>query len=152
MKIFLRPAETGQELLGLLSGILLQFECLTADLEREFGNDVLTQKIGEGLLNGRVKYSLRDRFGLILDGLLNTSLEIAHKVGIDAHEFREAIDEVIGDSRVFDGQYDRYTCLGPLGPLESPKGTWWDNAPVVEVSEESLTLEKGDKRWWKSKK
>ncbi len=140
--------ETGHEMLHLLSSILLQFECLANDLEREFANDMLTRKIGEGPY-GRDGYSIRDRFGQVIDEMLLASLAIAKNVGIDEHEFREAIDEVIGDSRIFDGQYDRYTHPGPLGPLESPKGTWWDNAPVAEPSEELLTLEKGRKRWWK---
>ncbi len=131
MKIILQPAEIEREMLGLLSRILVMFEGLTIDLEHEFGDDVLIRKIGEGFLDGRMKYSLRDRFGLILTDLLNTSMELAQNVGIRDREFRQAIDEVIGESRVYDGQYDVWSGLSP--------------------SLESMEVDRGHKRWWKPK-
>jgi len=40
-----------------------------------------------------------------------------------------AIDEVVGDSRIYDGEYDTYTS--------------------IYASVDTLELDKGYKRWWK---
>ncbi len=153
MKVILKhtSTETGHRMLTLLSHTLVDLEGMANDLEREFGKDVLNRKIGELAEGSECRYSLRDRFGSILDGLLLASLDIAGNVGIDDRQFREAIDQVIGDSRIFDGEYDQYSVAGPLGPLPPPdEHTWWDNAPVVKPPPpEQWTLEKGQKRWWR---
>lgn len=121
----------GQELIDLISSIILNFEGMNNDLQDKFGNDILTKKIGEGFRDGKYKYSLRDRYGSICDEVLNTSLSIADKLGIEGSEFRKAIDEAIGDSPVYDGEYDSYSAPYP--------------------SDELLELNKGLKRWWKPK-
>jgi hypothetical protein len=126
-----KATEKGQEILDTIASIILQLKCINNDLEHEFGDDVLTKKIGEGFKNGSCKYSLRDRYGVICDRLLNTSLSIAQDLGIDEKEFRLAIDEAVGDSRIYNGEYDTYSAISP--------------------SEESLELEKGIKRWWRPK-
>lgn len=126
-----KVTEKAQEMLDTIANIILQLECINSDLEHEFGDEILTKKIGEGFKDGACKYSLRDRYGAICDRLLNTSLSIAQSLGVDEKKFRLAIDEVVGDSRIYNGEYDTYSAISP--------------------SEESLELEKGFKRWWKPK-
>lgn len=121
--------EIGEEMLNLIESMIVNLECLNSDLEYEFGGEILTKKIGEGFNNGTCKYSLRDRYGRICDELLNTSFTIAHTLGVKDKEFRNAIDEVVGNSRVYDGEYDSYSSLSP--------------------SEESLEIDRGSRRWWK---
>lgn len=118
-----------QEMLDTIESIIVQLECMNSDLEHEFGDDILTKKIGKGGKAGTWKYSLRDRYGAICDRLLNTSLSIAQTLGVEEKEFRLAIDKAVGDSRIYDGEYDSYIASSP--------------------SEDSLELEKGSKRWWK---
>ena len=131
MKIITESKATkiAQDLLDLISSTIIDFECMTSDLEKQFGEDILTRKIGEGFKDGRFKYSLRDRYGAICDRLLNTSLTIAMILGIEDKCFRQAVDEAVGDSRVYNGKYDKYIALTP--------------------SEESLELDRGSERWWK---
>ena len=116
-------------MLDTIESIIVQLECMNIDLEHEFGDDILIKKIGKGFKDGTCKYSLRDRYGYICDRLLNTSLSIAQSLGVEEMEFRLAIDEVVGDSRIYDGEYDSYIASSP--------------------SEDLLELEKGSKRWWK---
>jgi hypothetical protein len=127
-----KSGKIGQEMLDLIESIIVKLECLNNDLQYEFGNDILNKKIGEGFNEGACKYSLRDRYGSLLDKLLNTSLSIAKSIGVNETDFRNAIDELIGDSKIYNGEYDSYcSCTLP--------------------SEESLELDKGSMRWWKAK-
>ena len=133
MKIIVGSEGTkkAQEMLDTVSGVLMDLGCMTSDLEHEFGDDILTKKIGEGFMGGQCKYSLRDRYGSICDRLLGISLSIAQSLGVKEREFRMAIDEVVGDSRIYNGEHDTYS--------------------AISASEETLELEKGSKRWWKAK-
>ena len=118
-----------QEMLDTFSSVLLWLRCMTSDMEHEFGCDILTKKIGEAARDDTIKYSLRDRYGAICDRLLNTSLSVVKSLGVNEREFRMAIDEVVGDSRIYDGEYDTYTS--------------------IYASVDTLELDKGYKRWWK---
>jgi len=102
----LRPIENLRQILKMY--ILLWVIFAFIYLEDEFGNDILTKKIGIGFKEGTCKYSLRDRYGDMCDRLLNTCLTIAQSLGFEGNEFGQAINEVVGDSRIYDGEYDRY--------------------------------------------
>ena len=120
-----------QEMLDLISSTILNLECMNVDMEHEFGNDILNKKIGEGFKGGACRYSLRDRYGAICDKLLSASLTIAKSLRIDENEFRQAIDEIVGNSRIYDGEYVSYIGLSP--------------------SADSMELNRGSKRWWKAR-
>ena len=55
--------ERAQEMLDTIASIILQLEGMNNDLEHEFGDEILTKKIGKGVKDGACKYSLRDRYG-----------------------------------------------------------------------------------------
>ena len=134
MKVILKSQtlKIANELLDIISSTIMAFESITADLEDEFGNEILNKKIGEGFRDGEFRYSLRDRYGGLCDQLLNCSLTIAKLVGVEESGFRKAVDERIGNSRIYDGEYDMYF--------------------ATEPSIELLELDKGSKRWWKPSK
>ena len=92
-------------MLDTISSIIVQLECMSSDLEHEFGDDILTKKIGKGFKNGSYKYSLRDRYGAICDRLLNTSLSIAQTLGVEEKELdvkKKELSKKI--SEIFNGQ------------------------------------------------
>jgi len=139
VKIITRSEGTkmAQELLDTIGVVLAYLGCMTIDLEHEFGDDVLTKKIGEEIrfAGGQDKFSLRDRYGSICDRLLNTSLSIAQSLGVGGREFRMAIDEVVGDSRIYNGEYDQYIAIS----IHSD----------VLPDESEFEKRRGLKRWWK---
>ncbi len=124
-----KVTKIAQEMLDLISSTIVNLECMNNDVEHEFGNDILTKKIGKGFKDGTCQYSLRDRYGAICDRLLCTGLTIAKSLSVDEKEFRQAINEIVGNSRIYDGEYDSYIGLSP--------------------SEELMELNRGSKRWWK---
>ena len=89
MKIILGSTSDriGQELIELIASVVMALEGNLSDLEHTFGGDLLDKKIGVPVEIGKApkqtyRCSLRDRYGGIMDRLLNTSLGIARAVGL----------------------------------------------------------------------
>lgn len=96
---------------------------LNNDLRSHFGEDIINVK----LTNNKYRYSARDRFGSIFDKMLNSMLDISKHVGINERDFRESIEEVIGDNPIYDGEYDMYLSVTPSEEpyLETGIKHWW---------------------------
>jgi len=121
-----------KRLLNLLEHTHLSLALLNNDLEFEFGRSILNEKIGRTKNDDKFYLTLKDRFGQIIENIINESLNLVSDLDINDNNFRDDLDEILQNSNIFDGEFN----------------SWSGVSPDIE----SMELETGQKNWWSRKK
>jgi hypothetical protein len=123
--------KVGRYLLDIIADTILHLELMNYDLQNNLGVELLDKQIVDAPVDGMIGLTLRDRYGQLCDTIINRSLDIASILGFNNDDFRMGIDERVGNTKIYDGEYTQYYCLGP-----------------GDFSMERMEFSKGDKRWW----
>jgi hypothetical protein len=118
----------GEYLLDIIADTIMNLKFMTLSLERSTGMELLNKQIDYSPVAGMPGLTLRDRYGLLCDTLINRSLDIASILGFNDDDFRAEIDECVGSGWIYDGEYTQDRGLSPRA--------------------EDMELSKGSKRWW----
>ena len=115
------------ELEKMVLEIHFNFSMLAYELEREFGEDFINKKLNHDK-EQEISFSLRDRIGVIMTELITRNLEITSILNLDQNNFRDKLDSILVQPKIYDGQYD----------------SWVGNYPESK----SMELERLPKKWW----
>lgn len=130
MKIISESKKTkiSEQLLNLVEHTHLHLILLNEDLEFEFGKSMLNEKIGCTKNNEKFYLTLRDRFGNILEDLINEGLNLVTDLGLNEDNYRDNLDNIFENSNIFNGEFNQWSGAFP--------------------DTNSMELDTGQKNWW----